>query len=163
MSTSTNADTNAVTRTETAARVMISETKSGIVQYSFGAVPESRSRDPALAEDRAARSGLDKYDDEDASNNKELVFDVTLDAEGGANAAGLVFEKGPDGSSSSPRSDPAAPPRGWSSPGTSSSDARCSSTWRMMTASSPRSSGGTTPPRTDPSTPSRCSSRTARR
>ena len=97
MSTSTNADTNAVTRTETAARVMISETKSGIVQYSFGAVPQSRSRDPALAEERAARSGMDKYDDEDASNNKELVFDVTLDAEGGANATGLVFEKGPDG------------------------------------------------------------------
>jgi len=97
VSTSTNADTNAVTRTETAARVMISETKSGIVQYSFGAVPQSRSRDPALAEERAARSGMDKYDDEDASNNKELVFDVTLDAEGGANATGLVFEKGPDG------------------------------------------------------------------
>ncbi len=97
MSTSTNADTNAVTRTETAARVTISETKSGIVQYSFGAVPQSRSRDPALAEERAARSGMDKYDDEDASNNKELVFDVTLDAEGGANATGLVFEKGPDG------------------------------------------------------------------
>ena len=97
MSTSTNADTNAVTRTETAARVMISETKSGIVQYSFGAVPESRSRDPALAKERAARSGMDKYDDEDASTKKELVFDVTLDAEGGANATGLVFEKGPDG------------------------------------------------------------------
>ena len=98
MSTSTNADTNAVTRTETAARVMISETKSGIVQYSFGAVPQSRSRDPALAEERAARSGMDKYDDKDASQTKkELVFDVTLDAEGGANATGLVFEKGPDG------------------------------------------------------------------
>lgn len=98
MSTSTNADTNAVTRTETAARVTISETKSGIVQYSFGAVPQSRSRDPALAEERAARSGMDKYDDEDASQTKkELVFDVTLDAEGGANATGLVFEKGPDG------------------------------------------------------------------
>ena len=98
LSTSTNADTNAVTRTETAARVTISETKSGIVQYSFGAVPQSRSRDPALAEERAARSGMDKYDDKDASQTKkELVFDVTLDAEGGANATGLVFEKGPDG------------------------------------------------------------------
>ena len=97
MSTNTNTDTNAVTRTDTSARVMISETKSGIVQYSFGAVPESRSRDPELAKERAERSGMDQYDDKDTSEQKELVFDVTLDAEGGANATGLVFEKGPDG------------------------------------------------------------------
>ena len=97
MSTNTNTDTNAVTRTDTSARVMISETKSGIVQYSFGAVPESRSRDPELAKERAERSGMDQYDDKDTSGQKELVFDVTLDAEGGANATGLVFEKGPDG------------------------------------------------------------------
>ena len=55
VSTNTNTDTNAVTRTDTSARVMISETKSGIVQYSFGAVPESRSRDPELAKERAER------------------------------------------------------------------------------------------------------------
>ena len=97
VSTNTNTDTNAVTRTDTSARVMISETKSGIVQYSFGAVPESRSRDPELAKERAERSGMDQYDDKDTSGQKELVFDVTLDAEGGANATGLVFEKGPDG------------------------------------------------------------------
>ena len=97
VSTNTNTDTNAVTRTDTSARVMISETKAGIVQYSFGAVPESRSRDPELAKERAERSGMDQYDDKDTSGQKELVFDVTLDAEGGANATGLVFEKGPDG------------------------------------------------------------------